>query len=448
MTIIPRFENSGFRLNPQVQRNLGPKTQFGFSPMPVLQSIMNPINSNKMVELAISDVMGMVVPRTIIDGSKRGVDSAREVFLREIMGTFILVYLSGSLLSTQLKFLDTPATNPKAMSLKAWIDTPLLEHFGKVTNQLLPKVKNTKELQQKFLETILGQLSSTDGAWKLPEYKSLFPSQGKLLPEIKKLITDTLMGRTQLPLGQLGNVDAEVKYFINQADYHKAAIAQLHQVETEKFLSSRGVQQLYQLSDRQKQRLSQIHRFREKELITKQSQNIRRLMTKGIRESEKPLIEYLTNAAVSSGGLSEKVILKNGRAQFFQLGQRSVEEVIRKLNYYLQEFMYPALTQNGKPMEQALTDLSRSRIRYNLFHNNGTSWLSKNFLVSKADGLIPYIYKMRRSMVAACLLLTFSFSYGFTYFNNWVTQRKYKGARFFPGEGVPKDLEHLKGGIF
>lgn len=421
---------------------------FGFSPMPILQGIMNPINSNKLVELAVSDVMGMVVPRTVIDGSKRGVDSAREVFLREIMGTLLNVYVCGWVALAQLKLMDGPKFNPKAMSLTAWIDSGLLNHFAKVTNELLPKVKDAKALQQAFIEKILGQLKSTDGVWKVPEYRGLFPSEGRILPEVKKLIVDTLSGTTQLPLGQLGNVDAEVRYFMNKADYHKAAIARLHQEETEKFLGSRGLDRLNQLSKRQEQRLVQILSTKEKELIAKQSLATRRLMTKGIRESEKPLIEYLTNAAVSSGGLSEKVILTNGKKNLASLGQRSVEEILKKMNYYLQEFLRPALTQNGKPIEQAFTPNLISRVRYNLFHNAGGNFLQKTFMPSKADGLITYVYKMRRSMVSVPMVTTFLFAYGFSYFNNWITQKKYKGAVFFPGEGIPKELEHLKEGFF
>ena len=439
----------------QRQRLANQGQHFGLNWVKPIQWIMNPINNNRLVELCATDVLGFVVPRSLIDGYQRGLDAGREMFLREIMGTLTNVYLCGWLAWGMASILEhSKGLNPKGMGLNAWVDMPLLAHFAKETSKAMSVSKTPQELKKAFLNNILSQLKSTDGIPDIKQYQEYFKSGGYLDPQIQEEIVQKLTSGKQL--GVVKNLDSEVHEFLKQTGLNENTRNKIKDLTTQHFMSERKLEGYYQLTRRQRARLAEEIIENQSKTMSEQTRHYREMLSRLTKQSEQPFIDHLTSLAIDKGGLSNEVILvkrlgRNKEKQLFKdlgVGQRSVEDVFRKLKYYLREFLNPALTINGQELAGPITPTLRKEIANRLYHTAGENWLHQKFVPYFQDGLLPYVIKLKRSFVLIPLGLTLLVGCTFSYINNWITQQKYHGRVFFPGEGLPDDVAHLRKGLF
>lgn len=443
------------RASVPARQQLGRQPGFGLNWIQPIQMIMNPINNSRLVELCATDVLGFVVPRSLIDGYQRGVDAGREMFLREIMGTLTNVYLCGWVAWGMTTMMEhSKSLNPKGMGLNAWVDMGLLNHFAKETTKAMATAKTPQDLKRIFLNNILKQLKSSDGVPELAQYKKYYPAAGFLNKPVRNELVEKLMSGKQL--GVVKNLDTEVAEYLSQTGLNENTVNKLREATTRSFLSERKVEGLYQLSRRQKARLEEEIIEKQAQILSQQTRQYREMLARVTRQSEQPFIEHLTNLAIDKGGVSNEVIfankiVKDGKVVGFKnlgIGQRSVDDVFRKMKYFLREYLNPALTLNGNEIKGPMTEGLKNHLNSRLFTQAGENWFQRKWVPLAQDGLLPYIAKLKRSILIVPLAVTLFVGCTFAYINNWITQQKYNGRKFFPGEGVPRDVAHLKGGLF
>ena len=161
-------------------------------PVNIVRIFMNAINNNRLFELFVSDFLGMTFPRTVIETKKRGMDMGRETLLREIVGGLTPVFVCGWVGSLLAFGLEKQFYNPKKMSFRAWIDSNLLNHFADITHNLLPQTKTIQELKQGIIKKVISQIQSTDGIYKLHQFKDYFPENGTLPKQIQTLLVEKM----------------------------------------------------------------------------------------------------------------------------------------------------------------------------------------------------------------------------------------------------------------
>lgn len=233
-----------------------------------IRGLMDPINNSRLLELFISDFLGMTLPRTTIETKIRGPESGRETLFRELVGGLTPVYVCGWAGALVILGLEKMPFNPKKMSFRAWIDSSMLNHFAETTVKILPTAKNAQDLKEKFTRAILSKLQSTDQIYNIADYKRFLPEGGKLSGKALDRLISRLTSFTVLDYTPGGFLDAE------QKSLHKKFIAKL------------------------------------------------------------------TDYAIEEGGLSSRVVLVKANKQAnTSVGARSVNDVLSKVSYFLDEYL-------------------------------------------------------------------------------------------------------------
>jgi hypothetical protein len=144
-----------------------------------LSGMVEVLDSNPMFQLFGTDLLSMVVPRSVLALSCRGPDDGRETFLREFSGLIGNVLLMGWAGHATTRMLGDSVNlyNPLGIPARAWITAPTLDAFGKIykdelekagkaaaTNQngLKKPVDYAAEARQGFIRRVLEGLESGD----------------------------------------------------------------------------------------------------------------------------------------------------------------------------------------------------------------------------------------------------------------------------------------------
>jgi hypothetical protein len=333
-----------------------------------IQSMMAPINNSRLLELFISDFLGMTFPRTYIETKMRGFETGRETLLRELVGGLTPVYVCGWAGAAAILGLERMPFNPKKMSFRAWIDASMLEHLGDVTAKHLATSKTSLDLKKRVIQDVVGRLRTTDRIATIAEYKPYF----KHLQNTQALSQST--------------------------------------VET--------------MSNR-------LLRFKLPDYTPGQ------FMTSEHKLLQKEFVAELSQYAVKEGGLTSRVVLMQGSKPNMRIGPRSIHDVLSKVSTFLDEYLNRAM--KGLSPEAVLTRSTRRQIHQRLFGADKGGLLSR--VIPKAtEGLLPYMYKLKWTLVGVPLLATAIFACSFAQINNWLTRRRFGGRQFFPGEGIPSDV--------
>jgi hypothetical protein len=114
-------------------------------------SLLGKVESNPVLSLAVIDILGMVIPRTIIDLKRNkeelggyNWDAARETVLREATTTFILFFFPG-LLATQIgKAFLADKYKKQGINTTSFLDFNTLESSKKVMTKVLKDLTDNK----------------------------------------------------------------------------------------------------------------------------------------------------------------------------------------------------------------------------------------------------------------------------------------------------------------
>lgn len=425
--VLPRFANAAI-----IQSAVGSGT-------PLIQKLMAPIQASKFKELVITDVGALVTPNTTIELYKRGIAPGREEGINQTAGLLTNTFLAGWLGYICLLSFGMMA-NPKGMDLKTGIDTNLLEAFGKITDEVLATSKSLtpQQLREKFLQAALSRLKSTAN---IPAQFSQY-FHGKALegmldePHIQYL-TDRFLGRKT----------AEGFYAHQAYNVEELIAERIRQPEIREEMNQAIRARYAKVQEKVKKgKINAVQAGRELAYInqterTKLIQRYRKIITRNIRANEKEFLKRLGEYAIQKGQLIDTVFLLDSQGKPF-MGPRATADILRKLKYFMEEFLNRALSETGAIRKNAV---NHSALRQSLFDWGGENWLRKKFVPSAYEGLLPYAYKFKYRTVLLPLLITIGLGCSAVLFNFWITRRR-SGGKGFPGEEVFKEQLQASGG--
>ncbi len=357
-----------------------PKPYFG-SLATGLASAVSKIDGNRFMELVISDVGGMGIPRTAIEGIKRGPDAARENAIRDGSGTTTNMFLVGAYSALMLALLGdrmNKVANSLGMAHKRWINADSLEMMGHLYQDALHDVKssggNLKQVEALFLTNYLKAIRAND-----PQNSELIAnlmrdsgqSVSKSMAEgglstkgVKKLQTEMLEAATDL------TAMAKEGTFANS----------LTQSELDKALKSKRLD----------------------------------LSLSRYRHDEKQLAQKLMDIAIPEG-LSETVDVAY---KDLSVSGRSLKDTLVQGFRFVEEHIRPAThgLDHDKPI-QSVTQKVEHR------------------LLDAVDGTIPKAMKSKTWFTKLPMVFTIATGVSVAFLNNWLTKRKNNGVDYFPGEG-------------
>ncbi len=399
--------------------------------MPYFQNAMSAIESDPIKGLIISDVGGMVLPRTAIEAAKRGAVPARETFFREVTGTITNTFLAGWLGFIAATAFLLKRVNAKAMNFRAWIDSETLNSFGDIVKEVArrPDVKTVESLREEFLKTVFSRLESTDNIPNLKEYRFLFPNGGRMGERNAQRLAAQYLGRESTGFPQrVFNVEKRVADKIRLPQYCEA-IDEAVKAAYKRFAGLRGGAQ--SLSNLQSQ-LWQKTAFKVKrEAFEKQKHFIRMLETQRIQKEEKFFLDRAYRYA--KGVLTDQLFLVGpDQKPIAGMGVRNLQELLRKTKYFMEEYLNRAL---ADPITGEISNktLDKGLLHRRLFAKGGKTWFQKNVLPHVDDGLFSFAYKSKYFIVLLPVVLTVGLGCTMVVVNNWLTRRKL-GNDSFPGE--------------
>lgn len=381
------------------QANPAHQAQFGnvFS-MPVINGIVRLVGKmqqNQNIELLVSDVGGMVLPRTYLEWKERGADMGIETGIRESSGTISIVFLSGWMSLLGMKLATYLAKRNQQSKL----------------NRGLPVINWTKSHIAAPTLTMLGN-----------HFKhSLNQSNGSSLLELKKHFYNSVFKQLQSSSPEL-------------------AAALINGIE-------RGTVNAHQQIN-----AGQIAKG---ELTPQQRKHLVELMVSNT--SRKPRLEAASKFATGANSyLTDNVHIwldkSASKKRHRMIANKSLPQLLNDMDTFweqfvkglgLTEFEHELVAKGQKATEQTtLNQTFINKLSNRLFGQTSmgqqhTSIWRKLFPTIK-HGVLPYVLRKRNLLVALPYFVTIGLSVGVAFFNNWLTKRRHHGAVHFPGLGSPE----------
>ncbi len=129
-----------------------------------VSKVVEVLDSNPMFQLFGTDLISMVVPRSILALSCRGEDDGRETFLREFSGLIGNVLLMGWTGYAAARTLGDSVNfyNPMGLPARAWVPAQSLEAFGNIYREALNQSETPQEARNRLIDHVLNGLESGD----------------------------------------------------------------------------------------------------------------------------------------------------------------------------------------------------------------------------------------------------------------------------------------------
>lgn len=461
LIMIPKV-NSLYPPNPvtfgqQPKRNMElPRPQFGILGLlnnPIITSIATPIEklmftieANKATELMVSDVGAMVLPRTLLDGLKRGPIPAQETFLREAAGTIGNVYIAGwiawaSAFVLNKVFAVSRYFNPKGMDMRAWVNANTLSHYDEITHRViesqlaLPQSKrlSIRGLRREIVSQLLN-LQSEDPVRRLKEYSHLpqtITSNGK--SELLKMLLPTDGETLRNTQHRAYNIEGSTQKRLERSQQE---ILSTVEFEQEQYLAKKGLKKASRIPNRVLQKLSQIkktieHRFH----LLYRSET-----TSSIRHKEDAFFNRMYKVAIQEGLLTDEVNMLDHTGKPSKLGTRKLEVALKDIKYFTEEFLNRALThldpknREVSKLTTLMTDEQLLVVKRALWGTPKAKTFLQSILPQVGEGMFKYAYKLKRWITGGSLAISVFLGGTYVLFNNWLTRSRLGGQRYFPGE--------------
>lgn len=415
-----------------------------------VSSFISLIDRNRAAELVASDGLGMLVPRTAVAAGFRGGDDARETLIREGAGLFCVALLAGLSNQMMIHVLGNRVGvyNPHGTPVKAWIGAKNLRAYSHLYEEVLKNSNHGSvgEVRQAFVQKILSGLESGDrqlsvdsrlaaldalkqshpaladkvlgqmaqdlqnGAEKKPDYAALFKSGrrdilrqtlldngwGRLSPEGIRELTGYFAQKSSGEIGAIGTVPVD-------------ALAWSQVNEFEKNVSPAARQSAFL-----KTRLQ--------------------LSLKNLKDETPSFIRTVDQLALDHGLTSVVHLKSNGGTGEALLSGQSRQTVLKEIKAFLEHYVDRAgyeVRQSFKGKDAAWA-LQRELLSHKLFASSGTGL--KRLIPQVEDGLVTAMLKAKTGYSLVPIAIAIIANGISTFMNNYITQRKYKGRVFFPGE--------------
>ncbi len=412
------------------------------------------VDSNPLTQLLVTDLGGMVLPRTGLELYERGPDMGRETFIREITGTLSNVFLAGwvgllALLTWNGKLLNNRffRTNKLGINTGAWINARSMDTYGRLFADSLnnPALQTPAAVRRHFVETLLTNMRATDGYQadkafsggiealkdKHPEIAGRMEKlalgslrEGRLSPEVVSQLADMLSPSDDVHRG-VYNIEKQIAQFRKLNGRYGPILKQAEALR---------------LSDDLLKTLPETHgrRLALLQVLDPLVKSERIALSRQAMKSMKPFLNELTETAVRHGLSGEIHVLDEaGNAA---LKNRSLSTTLQEVKFFLEQYADRVLVdpKTGELGNTPMTEAFRRDVMNKLYGRGGNGLLAK-FLPTAKDGLITFTRKSKTwlTMIPYALAIVFSISVAFL--NNWLTERKHGGKVFFPGDGVVPD---------
>lgn len=435
------------------------------------------IDSNRMVELMASDGIGMILPRTAMAFSKRGVDDGRETFLREFTGLIGNVLITGWFGYGMLKLLGNRVNgyNPHGIPLDAHIHANNLEAFSKLYHRALAETQDPEKARSTFIDKFMESLKSNNRQFILPsQLEGIFrvqdeTQQTKLLKDLLgKFFTEdqvdshlkTLQGKTiqeknqylhpileplsgklskssRTKLGEFFKPKKDLTPVLIQELGHDAGTLSLQEQAEARIKQAEGIH-----GSDYAEKLKTDSAFRRREVS-----KIRLSLYNDTKEATKAFVQKVDEKALSLGitGTVDLMDLESGSAKKSLLSSgQSRKNTLKELKYFLEHYVDRATSEvesGWKSTKEAPSGLSKEHIKAQaveerLFHTSRSGFLGQ-LLPKTEDGLVSAAVKHKKALTAVPIALSILSAGAFTFYNQYITTQKHGGKMFFPGEGNP-----------
>lgn len=420
-------------------------------------NLVGAIDSNRLAELMVSDVVGMVLPRSVMAFKERGVDDGRETFLREFSGLIGNVLITGWLGYGMLKLLGNRVNgyNPHGLALDAHINASNLDAFSKLYHSALNETKNPEEARAQFIKKFMAGLESSNSQFMAP---AQLEALNKLSPDqhpgmIKTLLSKAFDDReVEKHLTAIKDKSGEKKneYLEKVLKERNGKLSGTSQKELAQFFQPRsnalnstlgpdaGTLSLDEKAEAKikswmekspnsnyGEKLAQDKEFRRKETL-KARLRIYQDSTKATEDFVKQVDEQALRR-----GVTGTINLKDGEKMLAE-GQ-SRKNTLQELKYFLEHFVDRA---TFEAKQKSPTDIKEQlqHVQETLFRKADKGFLHQ--LLPKADdGLLTAVIKHKTMLTAIPIALAVGAAGAFTFYNQYITAQKHGGKMFFPGEG-------------
>ncbi|MBX2861303.1 MAG: hypothetical protein KTR14_08710 [Vampirovibrio sp.] len=431
--------------------------RFGF-----VTPMMEAIDSSKVVELFIMDVMGMVIPRTGVEAVERNSTIAWETFSREMMGLINLTIMSGAILAGSMGMFSNShvnkalGLNPKGTHFASWIHAKTFSVLDQLLHDTLqdPAIKTGAAVREKLLDKLLRRLIVSDPQLSHQVFSHLpedHPIRNGYLTEEALTALKHWFGAASDKVGEASSIhskikptDITVKIAQQVADHVKTVKGDRYILEKYKAMNDTAFNKVLKNAAWQQ--------WIKGSAIAKKDPSQARL--------QKLLKTYLRLPDI---GVSQQVNIlkdtadealhhiKNGSAETL-LGGKSTDALFTETKYFLEQIVDRAFAdREGKFYTGDLdaphheTGLSwRDTVKQTLYegHANGHGFLKKKLgwlLPQETDGLVPHYTKAKRLITWLPFSITMAVGFGTMFVIHWVTKNNHQGHVFFPGEINPTD---------
>jgi hypothetical protein len=389
-------------------------------------SLLDRLDRDKIFELAVTDIGGMVFPRALIEGLVRNFDMARETFLREIDGTFNLLVLPSFLNKAAISvFNRMPLLNPKRLFMGAYAQGEALSQMGRHAEALLTSTTHNTpaQLREGFINAILEHISIKDQA-----FMGRFTQQANAGIKASNVLDAPLQNHV---FGFKHTLDGQAIATMPAEELEKLKpLAQWLQHHPNPL---KGMVNIDEAVAHHWDSLSPLAKAKTSKA------NVRLQISRDLQPSRRLIHDTIQQFLVERG-FSNGVLLhppQDSASEGVKPVALSLKEFIMGMDSFLQQYLDPLLAHphTGQLAGNTLTADDKLAILHRLAGNPSSPkpgfW--GRFLPQKNDGLIAYAHKAQTYLTALPLVATFVAAYSFPKLNNAFTRTIHGGKNFFPG---------------
>lgn len=413
------------------------------------------IDRSRAAELVASDGLGMLVPRTGVAAAFRGADDARETLIREGAGLVCVALLAGLTNQAMIHLLGNRVGlyNPHGIPGKAWISARNLRVFSELYNQSLAAKTSLPAARQHFVQTVLDGLESTDRALSitgrlstLQELSRAKAEQPVLKQALKKMVdwvdrsTNRQLKDSKALSGMLqsgrGNELHSLLLNAGWGQLSKQGKTELAEWFQQKSPNSAGLKGTEALDRQAWKHVLQFRSGASPDQVRHDFLKERlRLSLEALKTTDAEFLKRVDQIALDQG-LTSLVNLKQGGKNLSAAQSR--QTLLKELKHFLEQYVDRAVyqaTHNQPGLKAPLSsawESQRERVRQTLF-SKGPKGLGSLFPRS-GQGLVTATLKSKAAYTWLPIGVAIVANGVSTFMNNYITQVKYGGKVFFPGE--------------
>lgn len=416
----------------------------------IVSAAIGAIDKSRPAELITSDVLGMLVPRTGVAAGFRGMDDARETLIREGAGVVCVAMLAGLSNQAMVHLLGNRVGfyNPHGTPGKAWIGAKNLRVFSELYDESLKngEVKSIDKARADFVKQVLSRLESGDRQLslegRLTNLKQLSsPDAEKALERMVRDVHGDKVGSNILSnyktWFKAGKTDELRTNFLK--DGWGKLSTEGRQALTEYFEPNATAKLDQQAWDKVHNETTGLSGNKLQRAFLKERL---RLALAHFKTTDAKFGEDIDKLALNKN-LTSVVNLMDEQGKEALLAGRSRKDLLKEMKYFLEHYVDRAAfavshAKDGKALGKPLTwSEQQAGLRAKLFHNSAQGFMGKLFgkVFPKAeDGLVTATLKAKNAYTWVPISIAIIANGITTFLNNYVTQKKYGGKVFFPGE--------------